>query len=268
MSKHPDEFGDRMKAYEGVEAKRRLDIDLPVVARIDGRSFSKFTRGFERPYDHALHGAMVAATKALVEGTHADIGFTQSDEITLVWRRCSIFDARVSKLTSVLASMATVNFALNLLPFRRSEVLHRMPHFDARVWNVPSETEAVNAVLWRSQDARKNGVSSAARSVMSAKAMHGLDQLGMIEAMAEVDVVYAEFPEEHRHGTYLQRHTFDAPIPDDIWSAIPEHARPESRTVTRSATRKLNIGYFGDVVNRNDVVFERADPVFREADAA
>lgn len=259
-----DEFGDRMKTYEAVEAQRRLDPALPVVARIDGRSFSTFTRGFDRPYDPVLHNSMVAATEALINGTNADIGFTQSDEITLVWQKCNIFDGRVAKLTSVLASMATVHFALNLLPFRKTEVLNRMPHFDARVWNVPSETEAVNAVLWRSQDARKNGVSSAARSVMSAKAMHGLDQRQMINAMLERSVWYDRFPKEHRFGTYLQRHTFDAPIPDDVWDAIPERSRPESRTVTRARIRKLNIGYFGDVVNRNDVVFAKQEPVFRD----
>lgn len=257
-----DSFGDRMKSYESVEAKRRLRLDVPVVARIDGRSFSKFTRVFERPYDHTLHSAMVAATSALVDGTHADIGFTQSDEITLVWQKCNIFDARVAKLTSVLASMATIHFALNLYGFRSSEVIRGMPHFDCRVWNVPSETEATNAVLWRSQDARKNGVSSAARSVMSAKSMHGLDQKGMIDAMLERGVCYTSFPKEHRFGTFLQRQSAHVEMSDSEWKSIPEKHRPESRTVTRSSVRTLDIEYFGDVVNRNAVVFEKHEPEF------
>ena len=37
-------FGDRMKGYEAVEAKRRFMPLLPIYARIDGKSFSKFTK--------------------------------------------------------------------------------------------------------------------------------------------------------------------------------------------------------------------------------
>ena len=39
-----DALGDRMKAYEAQEAGRRLIPMLPVLARIDGRCFSKFTK--------------------------------------------------------------------------------------------------------------------------------------------------------------------------------------------------------------------------------
>ena len=36
-------LGDRMKAYEAVEAQRRVDSNLPVCARIDDKCFSSFT---------------------------------------------------------------------------------------------------------------------------------------------------------------------------------------------------------------------------------
>ena len=53
-----DLFGDRMKAYEAVETDRILDASLPIYARIDGRSFSAFTRGMQRPFDERMTGAM------------------------------------------------------------------------------------------------------------------------------------------------------------------------------------------------------------------
>jgi tRNA(His) guanylyltransferase len=40
--KETDEFGNRMKAYEAVETKRKFDPHLPIYARIDGRAFSTF----------------------------------------------------------------------------------------------------------------------------------------------------------------------------------------------------------------------------------
>lgn len=63
------EIGNRMKAYEMAEAGRKFMPLLPVIARIDGRSFSKFTKGLERPYDIRLSKLMVATTKFLVQET-------------------------------------------------------------------------------------------------------------------------------------------------------------------------------------------------------
>ena len=83
--KDTDEFGARMKSYESSETARRVDVQLPIYARIDGRSFSRFTRGMDRPFDQKMTDAMIETTKHLVHETHAKIGYTQSDEISLVW---------------------------------------------------------------------------------------------------------------------------------------------------------------------------------------
>ena len=79
-----DSFGDRMKMYEGIEASRILMPGLPICVRLDGRAFHTFTRGLNRPYDERLSRMMIETTKRLVEDTHALIGYTQSDEISLI----------------------------------------------------------------------------------------------------------------------------------------------------------------------------------------
>lgn len=265
-----DEFGDRMKGYEGVEAKRRLSGG-PVCARIDGRSFSKFTKNFERPYDPIVAVAMGYACAVLVDKTKANIGFVQSDEISLVWDvpeegSQMIFDGRVQKLTSVTASLASMAFASALIQQGCAEiVLNKLPHFDSRVWAVPSRVEAANTILWRSQDARKNGVSSAARAHMSAKQMHGLNQLEMIEAMKERGVDYhTAYPVPHRHGVYFKRQTVERTLSDKDWNSIPEpHRPPRDQLVTRTEIKELDIEYFGDVENRVGVIFDGEDPIIR-----
>src|ERR1700741_264409 len=108
-----DAFGDRMKLYEMTEAGRRLMPLVPVMARIDGRSFSGFTRKLERPYDKRLSDLMIETTRWLVEITVACMGYTQSDEISLTWYSESsesqvFFDGRIQKMVSQLASLATV----------------------------------------------------------------------------------------------------------------------------------------------------------------
>lgn len=256
-----DEFGDRMKAYEAV-GDTRLDVHLPICARIDGRSFSKFTRNYDRPFDARISHAMRATAAYLVEQTHARIGYVQSDEISLIYmaetpESSVFFDGRVQKLCSVLASMAAGKF-MRELPDEP-----RIPSFDARVWQVPSRTEAANVLLWRAQDARKNAISMACRSMFSAAQMHGQGQADMLAMMESVGVdFHSAYPAEDRFGVFCQRKTELRELEDAVWDRIPERNRPDSRMVVRSRVVALDLGYFGGVMNREAVVFEGADPVF------
>ncbi|MBO0766333.1 MAG: hypothetical protein J2P50_17325, partial [Hyphomicrobiaceae bacterium] len=83
-SSHIDDHGDRIKVYEAA-SEFKLDVRLPIYARIDGRAFSRFTRGMQRPFDRNLSTAMIATAAGLIERTQARIGYTQSDEISLVF---------------------------------------------------------------------------------------------------------------------------------------------------------------------------------------
>jgi tRNA(His) 5'-end guanylyltransferase len=103
MNKVKDELGDRMKMYEGAEAQRRLMPLLPVIARLDGRSFHSFTRGMDRPFDATFSSCMIDTAKALVQESGACMGYVQSDEVTLAWhsedmRSQIYFDGRVAKM--------------------------------------------------------------------------------------------------------------------------------------------------------------------------
>ncbi len=170
-----DNFGDRMKRYEKAESGRRFMPLLPVYARLDGRSFSKFTKGFGRPFDKRMTSVMIDTAKYLVNETHALIGYTQSDEISLVWYSDSIdsqifFDGKIQKMVSVLASLATVMFneccQMNSL---QNAAVSMRPIFDCRVFQLQNKMEATNALLWREQDATKNAISMAARSMFGHK---------------------------------------------------------------------------------------------------
>ncbi len=45
----------------------------------------RITKGLARPFDIRISRAMVETAKFLVAETNAGIGYTQSDEISLVW---------------------------------------------------------------------------------------------------------------------------------------------------------------------------------------
>lgn len=64
-----------MKEYEKVEAGRKASNRLPLVARLDGRGFSKFTKGLTKPFDIRLTLLMVYTLSYLLEQTHALVGY-------------------------------------------------------------------------------------------------------------------------------------------------------------------------------------------------
>ena len=108
-----DELGDRMKEIEGMESNRRFLRGLPICARLDGKCFSSFTRSMKKPYDERMSKVMAMTTEFLVKETNACIGYTQSDEISLVfyapdYRSQIFFDGRIMKMTSLLAGIITI----------------------------------------------------------------------------------------------------------------------------------------------------------------
>ena len=79
---------DRMKQYERLTGSVVPPTEFLVV-RADGHGFSKFTRGFSRPFDPRIHKAMVSAAADAMEEFGAVSAYTQSDEITLVFPPCT-----------------------------------------------------------------------------------------------------------------------------------------------------------------------------------
>jgi tRNA(His) 5'-end guanylyltransferase len=262
-----DDIGDRMKTYEVIETERRFDPSLPVYARLDGRSFSNFTRLMERPFDMAMHEAMMSTAKALIEKTHARIGYTQSDEISLVWQAENeasqiFFDGKIMKMASVLASLASVHFFKSIYDSERlSDHADLMPHFDCRVIQLPSRTEAANMFLWRELDATKNAVSMAARAYFSAKVLSFKNSTEMRAMLAENGIDFDAYPASFRHGTFLRRIAIEREMTTEELSRIPEVHRPKSgQLVARSAVVKIKMPPFRFVTNREQVIFDGAEP--------
>jgi tRNA(His) guanylyltransferase len=208
-----DALGDRVKAYEMEVAGRKLLPLIPAMARLDGRSFSKFTKDMNRPYDERFAMSMIRLTKYLVKETNACMGYTQSDEITLTWYSDNskseiFFNGRIQKMESVLAGMASVLFFCELpFYFDRgvSALQEKLPHFDARVWNVPTLEEGANCFLWREWDATKNSISMAAQSVYSHKELHNKHTGEMLDMLMERKINWNNYPTFFKRGTYIQR---------------------------------------------------------------
>ena len=262
-----DDLGDRMKEYEMAEAGRRLMPRLPILARIDGKRFSKFTQGLKRPYDERLSRLMVATARHLVEQSAALVGYTQSDEITLLIYeddlKTQVFlDRRIQKLTSILASMATGFFNAHLgaeLPEKAGAVAL----FDCRVWAVPTKDEAANVILWRELDATKNSVSMAARAYYPSAELHSRSNAEMHELLFQKGVNWNDYPPFFKRGTFLFRRVVERKFTaDELEELPPRHAartNPEL-IVTRHELRAEELPPFGRVINRVEVLFAGEEP--------
>lgn len=264
-----DSFGDRMKMYEGIEANRILIPGLPICVRLDGRAFHTFTRGLNRPYDERLSRMMIDTTKRLVEDTHALIGYTQSDEISLIYTPATsseelLFGGRVSKLTSTLASIATAYF--NEM---RHELLPKkgIATFDCRVWSVPSKEEAVNSILWREQDATKNSISMAASAYYSHKQLQGKNSSEKQEMLFQKGINFNDYPAFFKRGSYVKRVVSTRKLTITELETLPTKHKARLNPdleFTRSCVTEIDMPIFSKVINRVGVVFDNEDPIVKE----
>lgn len=260
-----DNLGDRMKMYEGRETSRVLMPRLPICIRIDGRSFSRWTRDLKRPYDPVLSDIMVETTRFLMEESSAVIGYTQSDEISLILHNpqtCSesFFNGKVQKLTSVLASAATVKFA-ELVREHLPHKSKQLAMFDCRVWSVPTLEEAANCLLWRELDATRNSIQSAAGSVYSHNVLHKKNTSEMQELLFQKGINWNDYPSFFKRGTYLRKRKIRRLLTEEERSAIPEaHRPPPEQEVERTEVARLELPPLRSIQNRVETLFFGEEP--------
>ena len=275
-----DDLGNRMKTFYEQIPKTKLMRRTPVIIRIDGKVFHTFTRGFKRPFDEILIKTMQETTKYLCENIQGCVlGYTQSDEITLVlvdyqrFETSAWFDYEIQKICSISASMATMAFNKffrnNVESFIQNcatdyetqglcgegtveydlcktyeKALEKGAMFDARVFNIPKE-EVTNCVYWRQLDASRNSIQMVGQANFSHKELHCKtcnDIQDML--MLQKNINWNDFPTYQKRGTCV--------IKSD-----------ETETITED-----NIGTDGSVIGttktiRSKWIIDKEIPIFK-----
>ena len=272
MSDKKDSFGDRMKFFEK-NGSATLMSTLPILARLDGKCFSNFTSDLSRPFDLNFSDIMTELTCYLVSETNARVGYTQSDEITLLWQaenwKSEVFmGGKSSKMISILAAMASTKFN-KLLSFYLPSKVDQMPIFDCRVWNVPSRIEAVNAFIWREKDAVRNSIQSLGQSKFSHTQLHKKSCNEIQDLlMEEHGVNWNDLPVKFKRGTYIQAKKVSTPFTAEELDDLPEkhHARtnPELVIKRRVVRQVEEMPILTKIVNVVDVLFDGNDPIMKE----
>lgn len=212
-------IGNRMKRYESVP-KIALTRRTPVIIRLDGKAFHTFTRGFDKPFDNAMMYAMQHTMGYLCENIQGCVlGYTQSDEITLVL--CDYqtlttdawYDYEVQKMCSISAAMATFAFRMSFEYYMKNimagdynqnfyqKKLDNGVFFDSRCFNVPKE-EVNNCLLWRQQDVTRNSIQGLAQSLFSHKELQGLSCNMLQDKMfTEKGINWNDLPTYQKRGS-------------------------------------------------------------------
>jgi len=262
------ELSVRMKSYESQFTSQKLLPRVPACARIDGRAFHTFCHGLPRPYDKRLSDLMVETTQYLVENSQANCGYTQSDEISLVWHRVDFkstifFNGRVNKMNSILASMATAYF--------NSRIAEMIPEragvfglFDARVWNVPLEEEVVNYFMWREQDATRNSISMAAQAHFTQSELFKKNASEMQEMLfSQKDINWNNYPDFFKRGTYVKPQIIERPFSaEDIENLPPKHAARSNPNlvIKRQFVGRIEMPRLSTVLNAVNVILGDESP--------
>lgn len=226
-----DDLGNRMKEYYENIPKTKLMRRCPVILRIDGKAFRTFTRNFQKPFDEILIKTMQETMKYLCENIQGCVlGYTQSDEITLVlidykkFTSQAWFDYEVQKMCSIVASMATMafneSFSKNYSKLYRDKIEHRenvdklvktyafkvgKAMFDCRCFNIPKE-EVTNLIYWRQLDATRNSIQMVGQANFSHKELKNKscnDIQDML--MTQKGINWNDFPTYQKRGSCCVR---------------------------------------------------------------
>jgi tRNA(His) guanylyltransferase len=218
-----DAIGDRMKSQYEYRSRYKLPRRSYTIIRVDGKAFSSYTRGLDKPFDDALIADMDATAAYLCKNMMgAKLAFVQSDEISIILtdfdtlQTQAWFDNNIQKMCSVSASMATSEFNyqrfvrycvgsggnIDLDKFRRAE-------FDARVFQIPEKEEVLNYLIWRQQDTVRNSIASVAQTMYSQKELEGKNSNDQQEMIFQKGTNWNDLPVRYKRGRLILKEEYE-----------------------------------------------------------
>jgi tRNA(His) guanylyltransferase len=264
-------LGDWCKFLEKNFSPEIMIPKLPVIIRLDGNNFHKWTKGLERPFDKNLTELMIDTTKFLVSETNAVIGYTQSDEITLILYsediKSSIYnDGKKQKILSKVTAKCVNHFNEKRKIYLPNH--DKIAVFDCRIYQTPTLSDACAQLLWRENDATKNSISMLAQSLFSHKQLQNLNGKEMQDKMMlEKGVNWNDLESRLKKGTYIKRIKNSTSFSkEELKDLPPMHKAHENPNllISRSIIKEIDYPIFNKIINKEDVVFYDAEPILTE----
>lgn len=202
-----------------------------LIARLDGNNFSKLK--LRKPFDHQFRLTMVFCAFHLTKFAQANLAYSQSDEISLIWFprvKEHIYGGKDFKIHSLLASFTSVMFNQYLS-------LNTDAIFDCRTFTVETEQDYINYLRERQANAITNSVSMLARNHFPHKELMNKSMQEQLDMLLSINVKWEEYHFHYRYGSTLEYNDQDREFSDYIESLPEKHnarTNPEL-TVQRKA---------------------------------
>lgn len=241
MGKTNKSIETRMREYEHV-TRSHLPRRIPAIIRVDGKAFSSFTKGLEKPFDNFFRNVMQLTMQYMCENIQGCVfGYTQSDEISLLLTDYETittdawFDYNIQKMCSVSASMATLAFnkfwvekfqmriddldeeawsagTSYMVDIIQPKMFTAM--FDARVFSIPKD-EVCNYFIWRQQDATRNSIATVGQTYFSQKELDGRSQNEIQEMLwQQHGINWNAYPIAYKRGACCSKVLWETPMED------------------------------------------------------
>lgn len=210
-----DDLDQKMRVFE-TAADYCVLPGMFMVARLDGRSFTRLTKEtcrFEAPFDERFRDMMVATAESLMTcGFRVIYAYTESDEISLLFNRDeNLFGRKLRKYNSTLAGEASARFSL---------LLGSVATFDCRISQLPSIDLVVDYFRWRNEDAARNALTgycywtlrkSGLGEQEAAQRLFGLSVAQKNELLFQCGINFNDVPAWQKRGVGLSWEDYDKP---------------------------------------------------------
>ena len=229
-----DDLDMIMRTYEE-SLDQYIEPDKFIIARLDGRSFTKLTKeicDFKKPFDEGFRDLMVETVMHLMKSCGFNIvrGYTESDEISLLLAPDSTqFNRKVRKLNSILAGEASAFFSLQLgIP----------ACFDCRIIPLPDQERVDDYFSWRQEDANRNALNSWCYWTLREKGYNAADAQSLIKGksieekkqlLKQYEIDFDSLPQWQRKGvnvTWVE-------VEKDGWNPVTQKATTATRKELR-----------------------------------
>lgn len=203
-----------MKEYEQF-SQLKVIPDMPMILRIDGRSFSKYTKKLklEKPFDERLRNIFIEVSKDLIKEFNPSYVYTFSDELNILFKEIP-FNGRVEKIDSVITSFVTASFMKNLYlnndNFDVDVYSLKVASFDCRIITT---NHTRNYFKWRQAEAWRNCLNSYAQNVLNnkyskneaSKILYKLKKSEVHDLLFENGINISHVPTWHKRGLALYK---------------------------------------------------------------
>lgn len=219
---------DRIKSYEKLTTNNIAKKDLPLIVRLDGKNFSKFTKHLNydaKPFSSGFAKIMQSTAKFMFEEFNAKVVFTISDEITLIFinngKSQHPFGGKLFKIHSLMAATASNYFTSQINNFI-PEKTGSLPIFDCRAFSVPNITEAFHCVLWRCRDGFRNAVFSIAKCSFSERELFKKTTHEKLDMLKSKNINIDEYENMYKYGTCLIKKKSKVTFTEEELLTLPE----------------------------------------------